>query len=193
MIEFKILNGNLGVSLSGGADSSLVLYMLMREYSGEITIFNTVWSERMNHLNVVNNVYEQCKNLTGHTNSKLITTFIDSQYTEFNLFVTPLEYLKQGKLNFIYTGLTANPDINLKYSEQKINKRDHRRNNNIDEDNFYLPFVNKNKQTIATLYKEFNLMESLFPLTFSCVVSNTMEHCGACWWCEERKWGFGKL
>lgn len=193
MVEFKILEGNLGVSFSGGTDSSLVLYMLMLNYPYHITVFNTFWHERTNHNEVAKRVYEKCKELTGHTNSTMIDTEINENYSEHNLFVTPMQYQKTGKLDYIYTGLTANPPLKLKYSEHKIQKREQRREKNIDDNNFYLPFVNENKKTIAKLYEEFNLMESLFPLTFSCVVSKTLDHCNACWWCEERKWGFGKL
>jgi len=60
-------------------------------------------------------------------------------------------------------------------------------------DNFYMPFINEDKKNTAKLYEEFNLMETLFPLTLSCTDSKTLDHCDACWWCEERKWGFGKL
>ena len=193
MVEFKILEGNLGVSFSGGTDSSLVLYMLMRDYPGHITVFNTSWHERPNHVEASKRVYEKCKELTGHTNSTMIDTAIGENHNEHNLFITPMQYQREGKIDYVYTGLTANPPVELKYSEHKIQKREQRREKNIDDNNFYLPFVNENKKTIAKLYEEFNLMESLFPLTFSCVVSKTLDHCNECWWCEERKWGFGKL
>lgn len=193
MVEFKILEGNLGISFSGGADSSLVLYMLMRDHPGEITIFTTSCDRTPKHIEAVMRVYNKCKELTGHTNSTLINTHIIGSKNKDNLFITPMQYLKEGKLDYVYTGLTANPPIKLNHEEQKVQHREERRKKNIDDNNFYLPFVNENKQTIAILYEEFNLVESLFPLTFSCVASQTLDHCNACWWCEERKWGFGKL
>jgi 7-cyano-7-deazaguanine synthase in queuosine biosynthesis len=61
------------------------------------------------------------------------------------------------------------------------------------------PIINLNKKGIADLCKKFNLTETLFPITRSCEglspieTNNYTEHCGECWWCHERKWGFGKL
>jgi 7-cyano-7-deazaguanine synthase in queuosine biosynthesis len=51
------------------------------------------------------------------------------------------------------------------------------------------------------MYVKFDLMDTVFPLTRSCewtskiteVADPGTNHCGVCWWCEERKWGFGKL
>lgn len=193
MIEFKVLEGRLGVSLSGGTDSSLVLYMLMRKYAGHITVFNTSSPEHPNQLEAAKRVYEKCKELTGHTNSTMVDTSIEEKRNEHNLFVTPMQYQSEGKIDYVYTGLTANPPVELKYSESKIQKRETRQNKTIDDNNFYMPFINEDKKTTAKLYEEFNLIETLFPLTFSCISSKTLDHCDSCWWCEERKWGFGKL
>jgi 7-cyano-7-deazaguanine synthase in queuosine biosynthesis len=165
----------------------------MKNYSGPIKVFNTIWSERPNHALVANRVYQKCIDLTGHTDYEIVRTTINESYNEYNLFVTPMDYLKRGKVDYVYTGLTANPTVELKYNEQKVTKRENRREKLIDDNNFYLPFANENKKTIALLYKENNLLESLFPLTFSCVRSKTLEHCNQCWWCEERKWGFNRL
>ena len=193
MVEFKILEGNLGLSFSGGTDSSLVMYMLMRNYSGHITVFNTYWHEYINQSEAAKRVYEKCKELTGHRNSTMVNTPINEHHNEHNLFVTPMQYQSEGKIDYVYTGLTANPPVELKYSENKIQKREIRQNKTIDDNNFYMPFINEDKKNIAKLYEEFNLMETLFPLTLSCTDSKTLDHCDACWWCEERKWGFGKL
>lgn len=193
MVDFKILEGNLGVSISGGSDSALVLYLLMKNYSGPLKVFNTSWDEKPNHFEAVNNVYQKCIELTKNKNSLLLETKVNTRQDENNIFTTPLEYLRRGIVQYVYTGLSANPPIELKHAENKIEKREIRRDKLIDDNNFYLPFANENKKTIASLYEHHNLMESLFPLTFSCVVSDTLEHCGDCWWCEERKWGFGKL
>jgi hypothetical protein len=57
----------------------------------------------------------------------------------------------------------------------------------------YKPWINTNKRDIAQIYKQENLIESLYKLTKSCVDSTaTYENreCGSCWWCREKKWGF---
>ena len=60
----------------------------------------------------------------------------------------------------------------------------------------YSPFVNKDKKTIFQIYQDLNLLETLFPLTRSCETTrlkNFRGHCGECWWCKERMWGFGRV
>ena len=58
------------------------------------------------------------------------------------------------------------------------------------------------KRMVAHLYKYFDILDALFPLTRSCEWhnSNTFDaanpgdgHCGQCWWCKEREWAFGRL
>ena len=190
----EILKGKLGVSVSGGADSALVLYLLMKNYKENIVVFNTSNPTYPYHKIAAKNVYEKCKELTGHVNSIYVETPITENYSRFNLFVTPLEWLKRGDVDYVYSGLTANPkNVILKYDEQKITRREITKESLIDENNFYMPFTNTDKKTIADLYKENNLIESLFTLTFSCINSLDEHHCNNCWWCEERKWAFGKL
>jgi hypothetical protein len=60
------------------------------------------------------------------------------------------------------------------------------------------PFKDLNKKHISQMYMEMGLIESLYPLTYSCEGypewnDNYQKHCGRCWWCKEREWGFGKL
>ena len=58
----------------------------------------------------------------------------------------------------------------------------------------YRPFFNFDKKELAQIYKEYDLLDTLFPVTRSCEGwQNITGHCGKCWWCEERMWGFGKL
>ena len=59
----------------------------------------------------------------------------------------------------------------------------------------YTPFINMDKKDLALIYKEHNLLSTLFPITRSCITEtmNFDAHCGECWWCKERIWAFGKL
>ena len=57
----------------------------------------------------------------------------------------------------------------------------------------------------AHVYKHCDLTDALFTHTRSCewhegfefngklVPNPEDEHCGECWWCQERKWAFGRL
>lgn len=56
----------------------------------------------------------------------------------------------------------------------------------------YTPFINHDKRDIAKLYREHGLIETILPLTRSCVqpTQDFTKVCGKCWWCKERAWAF---
>lgn len=59
----------------------------------------------------------------------------------------------------------------------------------------YYPLLHIDKRNVAELYKHFGLTDKLFPLTRSCEqeTNDFSNHCGKCWWCAEREYGFGRL
>jgi len=61
--------------------------------------------------------------------------------------------------------------------------------------NGFAPFSNVDKKAIAELYEHYNLIDTLFPMTRSCEAETNYfsKHCGKCWWCGEREYGFGRL
>lgn len=59
----------------------------------------------------------------------------------------------------------------------------------------FKPLINIDKKGVKQLYDHFNLTDSLFNLTRSCVAEQKIgdQPCGDCWWCKERLWGFEKI
>ena len=59
----------------------------------------------------------------------------------------------------------------------------------------HYPFLFVDKKCIAELYDYFGVKDTLFPLTRSCEQETTdfSKHCGKCWQCGEREYGFGRL
>lgn len=61
------------------------------------------------------------------------------------------------------------------------------------------PFINTDKKGVADVYEQYGVTDTLFPVTRSCesddfeATKNLETHCGKCWFCLERLWGFGKL
>ena len=65
------------------------------------------------------------------------------------------------------------------------------------------PFIHFDKRKTAEKYKEYDVLETLFPLTSSCEENNLSQRkkineiewdaCGKCWFCYERIYGFGRL
>ena len=59
---------------------------------------------------------------------------------------------------------------------------------------FYCPLEYLDKRFVAEMYKQFDLMNNLFPITkLSCVeyaekTDYFSKPCKECWWCREKKW-----
>ena len=196
----EIPKGPIGISCSGGTDSSLLLYILMAHTVDPIHVF-TLSNNKKGRANavVVPRVIEKCIQLTGNINVIHHSYYAEDQ-TENTLFDTQRLYLKDKSINCLFFGITANPPIDVKFNS--IGSEDSDRNpkvvrNEIGHEGFLrMPFTNKNKKIIAEIYKQLNLFETLFPVTRSCEQMGKLEyydHCGSCWWCEERQWGFGRV
>ena len=61
--------------------------------------------------------------------------------------------------------------------------------------NIYQAYLNVDKKFVAGVFQTHNLMDSLFPLTRSCVgtatqTDNFTRECHNCFWCHEKKWAF---
>jgi 7-cyano-7-deazaguanine synthase in queuosine biosynthesis len=200
-INLKIYEGPIGISCSGGVDSSLLLYFLMKYSKNKIYIFSTGNKARQfKNITVTNNVIQKCIELTGNMNIEHHSTFCDHQ-TLSNIF-DKLDYYRKNKLiNIFYTGITANPPKHItdtfieevsEVDRDPTIMREVLHNNN----KAYTPWINIDKKKLAQIYKEYNLIDSLFVHTRSCewetqnVQDPKLGHCGICWWCQERAWGF---
>lgn len=213
-VSFDIINGVKAINVSGGADSALMLYILMSNVNETIHIL-TLGNSRRGRKNVraAMNVVEKCIQLTGNHNIIHYNNYTNVQSDE-TLFEMCMRY--KDTIDVLYAGMTMNPplDVTQKFNlavTEKHRNPGQKKSNYVEipswpEKIFYMPWVNIDKRTIASLYEELNILEELFPLTRSCeydpmdkffVENKTddpgMGHCGECWWCEERQWGFGRL
>lgn len=62
----------------------------------------------------------------------------------------------------------------------------------------FLPLVNSDKREVKILYDYYNLTSTLYPMTWSCesdqqAATSDPKHCGACYFCLEREFAFGRL
>ena len=104
-------------------------------------------------------------------------------------------------------GMTRNPpDEEMKslgFYEKAERRRDkglpiveeYRKTKGRDYLSIYQAYANVDKKFVAGIYQENNLMETLFPMTRSCVgtarqTDNFARECHQCFWCHERKWAF---
>jgi len=96
------------------------------------------------------------------------------------------------------TGMTGNPPIEeqKKYGFYDVaERRRDDKTQNPWKHVIYQPYINVDKKFVAGVYKDNNLMETLYPFTSSCVgfpdeTNYYTEPCGQCFWCHEKKWAF---
>ena len=229
-IDFGIYrDGPVGVSVSCGADSAIILYLLMKEVTHDLHIYNVIGEYRRHVLEpAFDRVVERCKELTGKTNVFVHKLHVPKPPVEL-IFKLYKDSLESGEVDIVYTGMTKFPpdevyvDWEEKLPEWHVQSRkasnvhplfgfevklppntnfavpplsiDGKHVDSIKQDDrVYNPMINHDKQDIAKLYRALNIEKELFPYTRSCEDDDHINgHCGKCWWCNERLWGFGYL
>lgn len=200
--------GPIGVLVSGGADSALLLYYLMQQHDDTIYIYTMAGLDKLSkNAKRVPDIAKWCAERTGFRDYIQIVKPVETQTSEL-LFQELRQWIRDGHITGLYSGVTANPPADVVDSF----KTEHGQSENRDplkerpvyypDDQAYFPFYNLDKRQLAEQYQAENLME-LFDLTSSCEwmapgphragIDPEIEQCGYCWWCEERQWGFGRL
>lgn len=182
---------------SGGIDSTLLLYYLMKSNKPVDVLTTVSVNSGIHNQKIVSNIIDKCIELTGNVNVTHITSF-DNAKGKDNLIQNTIPFLSNNYIDKVYTGVTANPPEGvIKDSLDEDRSRDPNKEKSIQPNPYAItPFANYDKQWIAERYKEENLLETLLPLTFSCIkydeynIEGNKEACGICWWCKEKAWGF---
>jgi len=202
---------NLGIWVSGGADSSLLMYLLTRQikqknlpykihpfsvrrgrpwnpfYAQNVIDFINVTLDAGDIINDVKVYYPPIDDI----HQREIKEFMDRDTEHFNNDI----------IDVMYSGITCNPPHD-EVSPNKETKRDRNSERPLIEKcsfrYFINPFFKYDKKDLANIYAKLNLVHTLFPLTRSCEGNDIdtgyyTKHCGKCWWCEERMWAFGRL
>lgn len=222
-------NGPVGISVSCGADSAVLLYWLMSNIQNDLHIYNIIADYRKSVLEpAFDRVVKKCAELTGKKNYFVHKHHVPSPPPEL-LFKIWTEALDKGEIDILYTGFTKFPpdevyaDWEEKLPEWHVQLRKHDQvlpefgieikippGTNFSkpplsiggkvveklamDKRAYSPLANHDKRSVAKLYKALGILDTLYPVTRSCENDNHPEsHCGKCWWCNERRWGFGFL
>jgi hypothetical protein len=159
-----------GILMSGGLDS-WVLYNLIKV---PVKIFNY---RRPNEIDNKKRV----ELLTGR--SDIIEIVEDIPRKKFIDYAA--NYAKDYGSN-LYVGINHIPPIDIfpEFAEEYPV-----RPWNSPDSNLLMPFLHLQKYHIIDIARQYNIDLSN---TLSCLVSTT-EHCGECWQCRERQWGFDQL
>lgn len=211
----------IGIWMSGGADSTMLCYLLAKKIKDEnLDIKIKPFTVQKNHgvfefLKVAEKIKEllDCHNVFEEQvvyeapKSGWVHSDYQAVYHSKNR-----ENIKNNLFQVLYSGITTNPpkEIQEQFKDGILpdceeiraegKEKEKVRYFTVTEDSIEYeffeikPLFDMNKKAVAQLYKDHELLDTLFPLTRSCEsLVMTSGHCGECWWCEERQWAFGKL
>tara|TARA_B100000586_G_C20077733_1_gene413886 strand:+ start:335 stop:976 length:642 start_codon:yes stop_codon:yes gene_type:complete len=192
---------NVGIKLSGGADSAILCYILAKykqEYRPDINIkpitcINDIKPFNLKYARKILNKISELTNIEFPETEHKITKIRYSHYIEDQtIFLNLLYKIKAIQIHFV--GITANPPI---YLGPKGPGDDRSKINNqiIIKKTSYRPLINIDKKGVCELYNTLEVLDDLFPETFSCESLDNKEykiHCEGCWFCKERYWGFNR-
>lgn len=204
-ITFKVPDGSLGLSISGGADSAILAWLLMKYTTNPLHLYALAGNQYSNNgrpnLHNILSIIDYCIKNTGSGTVKFTAEYCVTKSRD-KLIDFCLDKVDTGAIGTMLSATTARPPDDV-ISTFKIKLADDisaRRNPETFKPlythggKWYHPFINVDKRVIKNIYLEEGVLDSLFPLTRSCEdYTLTTGHCGSCWWCEERFWAFGKL
>jgi hypothetical protein len=209
----------LAVNCSGGADSSILLY-LVAKYLKDNNRTNTT-------LSVLTCANDFKHRWNARKAADIINYVIDElEWNQFDMHyayyrdVQDYKYFHEveeklfsdNRIDLIISGITSNPtepgpvfieDSSGNMVDIVETGLDDRNTGGIaptlEQGKWYMPFVNVDKRFVAAMYEQNNVMD-MFDMTRSCeAIPNgkykenfEFESCGSCWWCLERKWAFGR-
>jgi len=211
-------DGAVGLFISGGADSAMLCYLLAdtivkKKLKTRVYPITAEMLKRPYCVTYATNVLEFVSGKTGfkferhlcfpvpNHNKNLSERERDGVYSYY-----ADEFVQRYDLQCIFHGVTANPplealpDTTMARRPQSRDSLEWRRDQEQKKD-LHSPFLHVDKRVVATLYKKFGLLNTLFPLTRSCEAE--MEETAyftkdcfevrpgkECWWCRERAFGF---
>lgn len=211
--------GNIMVSLSGGADSALLAYILafhIKERGLPTKVYLITCEVLTRPYNLLYS-YEVSKKIEELLDFRFekhfvygrpdhIKKFSSEQKVEFHSRYVS-SYMKSYQIEELYSGLTANPPEDVLPDTENAERercRDDlswRRDLEVRE-GLQVPFIHIDKLVIAKLFDHYQITEALLPITRSC--ESDLEESDffkktcfeirspgeECWWCREKAYGF---
>jgi len=205
----------VGVQLSGGLDSALLLYLTtktIKENNLDVKIlpFSIEVPSKAKNLSSARKIISVVSDLLDAEDIILpgkelfmpeekSTHKRNKKNMYFNREVKNL--LRSGEVDFEFNGNTKNPPskVRKKFINNKVGRmRDRDARTSIYNGTYSAsPHAMIDKQGIISLYIKHDLIDILATHTLSCdanisdIIKFQMDiPCGKCWWCNERKWGF---
>ena len=204
----------IGINLSGGTDSSLLLFFTCKKLKqlkskAEINLVTGVHNLRPTNIWNTEEIIDLFKEWFPNLNwGEHYVNYYDkdNEKDKPNKHREHENLLRnENKIEVLFHGRTANPDKEEAKKHNLLYKREERRDKHRNGRQpyhehhgkpFYCPFEYVDKRFVTEMYHKFNLMKDLFPITASCVeyakkTNYFTKPCKECWWCREKKWAFG--
>lgn len=186
----------IGILLSGGMDSALLLFLLLKEIElsksdVELIAYNVpnVNDNARYHSSQVVDYLEK------HFNKKINYQSIgDGTLPPRQLINTPADYIIKNQLvDVLYSAQNQfPPDAQAWPAYIKAQGSFKRRDPSLpDPVHSRFPFIRLYKHHILEIYRQYNILDLAY-ITHSCT-ARTEGKCGECLWCVERAWAFDKL
>lgn len=190
-------NKKIGVMLSGGMDSAVMLFLILKEITDKkinstLTVYNVP--------NINDNAIVHSKNVVDYL-EKYFNITIDLKNIgnggahHRSLINDPARSLIENKIvDVLYSGQNQFPPESINWKSYKELGADRfvRRNPDAPESPFVkYPFIKLYKHHILELYNQFDILDLAY-ITHSCTQEKEI-HCRQCLWCTERMWAFDQL
>lgn len=218
-IGIPLHNKAISVFLSGGPDSAITTYMVIKSikdlgFNNPVYPITSEFMARPYNIKYAWNVLRKIEELldfkferhlifpmpnhtqkiTDDDKKDIMSDYIKNYFQRYDLWAC-------------FNGLTANPPANAIIDTEFAQRQIERENisdvlEKLSHMFMQYPFLFAHKQITAYFFKKFDLLESLFPITRSCEAELEETHYFTktcfdvrkkeelCWWCQERKWGF---
>ena len=130
-LELEIPDSPLGITVSGGADSALLLYFLLKHSTNKLHIF-TLANQSKNICNALAsvNIVSKCAELTNNYNFLHHISYATTQTSE-KLFNTPKQYYNNKTITHVYTGITKDPPKSVTDTFNQTTTETHERDPNL--------------------------------------------------------------
>lgn len=189
-------NKNYICTLSGGLDSALLSFLVLKLLPNSNVVFNTGCHAHLDYYNETNVIQlrnwfdKHFPNRVLHHHIEYYTDRTDAQSRRGEV-ITKLS--SDWNIRGIFSGMTANPNVPELMTEDRDKRRDipdEWKTVNKRGIYHYQPFIDHDKKYIAKLYNEYAILD-LADLTVSCENETPPRPCCRCWWCREKFWAFG--
>jgi len=200
---------NVILRVSGGLDSTLILYLLARE--NEINNLNlniytlTTLTDKQPYEYMSINVPKIIYRISQEFSATNIIPFIfyrgnENKNTFMRDFINKIKPIY--KIDTMIDGWMKGPPEDYQIKNDMINDPIYLSRKNpkpvLDfskDPVLYNPFAEVTKKFTACLYKSLQI-EDIIKMTWSCVDNNLSDRCNPspckkCWWCKEKYYGFG--